>query len=152
MAAPDILALASSLEFVDEVYDQFLKSPDKVDPTWRRIFEAPPDVIAAAPAAGGAVAGVDARKLLAVFTLVRSYRVRGHLEADLDPLQPGPREAYPELDPKTYGFGDEDLDRLIIPAGTIYGLGSHVTWYRWPFAIAYQWAGTMKAELFQRGC
>jgi uncharacterized SAM-binding protein YcdF (DUF218 family) len=37
-------------------------------------------------------------------------------------------------------------------AGTIYGLGSHVTWYRWPFAIAYQWAGTMKAELFQRGC
>jgi uncharacterized SAM-binding protein YcdF (DUF218 family) len=37
-------------------------------------------------------------------------------------------------------------------AGTIYGVDSPVPWYHWPYAIAYQWAGTVKAEVFQRGC
>jgi uncharacterized SAM-binding protein YcdF (DUF218 family) len=37
-------------------------------------------------------------------------------------------------------------------AGTIYGVASPITWYRWPYAIAYQWGGTVKAEVFQRGC
>ena len=36
--------------------------------------------------------------------------------------------------------------------GKIYGVGSPVPWYRWPYAVAYQWAGTIKAEVFQRGC
>jgi 2-oxoglutarate dehydrogenase complex dehydrogenase (E1) component-like enzyme len=41
--------------------------------------------------------------------LIRAYRVRGHLMADLDPL--GARsEVYPELNPAYYGFGQEDLD------------------------------------------
>jgi len=37
-------------------------------------------------------------------------------------------------------------------AGAIYGLGEPLAWSRWPYAIAYQWASTVKAELFQRGC
>ncbi len=46
-------------------------------------------------------------------TLIRSYRVRGHLEASLDPLGLVKPEAHPELDPATYGFTDADLDRPI---------------------------------------
>ncbi|MEQ8965204.1 MAG: 2-oxoglutarate dehydrogenase E1 component [Azospirillaceae bacterium] len=45
--------------------------------------------------------------------LIRAYRVRGHLEADLDPLGLSSREPHPELDPRTYGFADEDWDRTI---------------------------------------
>ncbi len=45
--------------------------------------------------------------------LIRAYRVRGHLEANLDPLQLKPRPRHPELDPKTYGFTDADMDRPI---------------------------------------
>jgi 2-oxoglutarate dehydrogenase complex dehydrogenase (E1) component-like enzyme len=45
--------------------------------------------------------------------LIRAYRVRGHLEADLDPLGLKPREPHPELDPKSYGFDDADMDRPI---------------------------------------
>ena len=45
--------------------------------------------------------------------LIRSYRVRGHLEARLDPLGLQVPKPHPELDPKTYGFTDEDLDRSI---------------------------------------
>ena len=45
--------------------------------------------------------------------LIRAYRIRGHLVADLDPL--GMRDAtpHPELDPKSYGFTDGDMDRPI---------------------------------------
>ncbi|MFB0922656.1 MAG: 2-oxoglutarate dehydrogenase E1 component, partial [Alphaproteobacteria bacterium] len=45
--------------------------------------------------------------------LIRAYRVRGHLESNLDPLGLMPHEPHPELDPKTYGFGESDLDRPI---------------------------------------
>jgi uncharacterized SAM-binding protein YcdF (DUF218 family) len=37
-------------------------------------------------------------------------------------------------------------------AGNIYGLSSSIPWYDWPYAIVYQWAGTVKAEIYQRGC
>jgi 2-oxoglutarate dehydrogenase E1 component len=45
--------------------------------------------------------------------LIRAYRVRGHLEATLDPLGRSKHEPHPELDPRTYGFGDSDQDRPI---------------------------------------
>ncbi|MEJ2016516.1 MAG: thiamine pyrophosphate-dependent enzyme, partial [Limibacillus sp.] len=45
--------------------------------------------------------------------LIRAYRVRGHLEADLDPLGLAKRERHPELDPASYGFDDDDWERPI---------------------------------------
>jgi uncharacterized SAM-binding protein YcdF (DUF218 family) len=34
----------------------------------------------------------------------------------------------------------------------IYGVAVPILWYSWPYAILYQWAGTAKAEIYQRGC
>ena len=45
--------------------------------------------------------------------LIRAYRIRGHLAADLDPLGLREETAHPELDPKTYGFTGADMDRPI---------------------------------------
>ena len=45
--------------------------------------------------------------------LIRAYRIRGHLAADLDPLRLDPPASHPELDPATYGFAESDMDRLI---------------------------------------
>jgi len=45
--------------------------------------------------------------------LIRAYRIRGHLIADLDPLSLENKPLHPELDPATYGFTDEDWDRPI---------------------------------------
>tara|TARA_B100001939_G_scaffold282706_2_gene251806 strand:- start:1008 stop:3950 length:2943 start_codon:yes stop_codon:yes gene_type:complete len=45
--------------------------------------------------------------------MIRTYRVRGHLVAKLDPLELTERTYHPELDPATYGFGPEDMDRPI---------------------------------------
>ncbi len=45
--------------------------------------------------------------------MIRAYRVRGHLAADLDPLGLQEKVDHPELDPGSYGFTDRDLDRKI---------------------------------------
>src|ERR1700733_1325798 len=45
--------------------------------------------------------------------LIRAYRMRGHLHANLDPLGLEPRRDPEELDPRSYGFADTDFDRPI---------------------------------------
>ena len=50
---------------------------------------------------------------LRAIMMVRAYRIRGHLLAQLDPLDLQEKEIHPELDPATYGFGPEDFDRPI---------------------------------------
>jgi 2-oxoglutarate decarboxylase len=56
-------------------------------------------------------------KQMAVATLIRVYRVRGHLIADLDPLRWKHAEMAPELDPATYGLTIWDLDREFLTGG-----------------------------------
>jgi len=48
-----------------------------------------------------------------VLMMIRAYRVRGHLAADLDPLKLRDRVPQPDLDPATYGFTEADLDRPV---------------------------------------
>jgi 2-oxoglutarate dehydrogenase E1 component len=60
----------------------------------------------------------DAMRLAVVDSLralmiIRAYRIRGHLAANLDPLDMREKNAHPELDPKSYGFSDADMDRPI---------------------------------------
>ena len=45
--------------------------------------------------------------------MIRAYRIRGHLIADLDPLQLQEKHHHPELNPETYGFKKEDRNRKI---------------------------------------
>jgi len=55
-------------------------------------------------------------KQAAVLQLIRAYRVRGHLQADINPL--GYQwEYHSELDPATYGLTVWDLDREFITGG-----------------------------------
>jgi 2-oxoglutarate dehydrogenase E1 component len=45
--------------------------------------------------------------------LIRAYRIRGHFHAKLDPLELAPEKNEEELDPRSYGFQEADLDRKI---------------------------------------
>ena len=56
-------------------------------------------------------------KNLRVQTLINSYRVRGHLDADLDPLGLQEHSLHPELDPAAYGLTIWDLDREFLVRG-----------------------------------
>ena len=50
---------------------------------------------------------------LRALMMIRVYRVRGHLEAHLDPLGLTIPKSHPELDPATYGFTEADMDRPV---------------------------------------
>ena len=119
--------------FIAELYTRFLEHPDAVDESWRRFFSEMDDDLSAAlmelrgpawskPAplmiADGAEVDAEAVRGAALdsiraLNLIRAYRVRGHLEADLDPLGLEKRGPYPELDYHSYGFTDADFDREI---------------------------------------
>ena len=45
--------------------------------------------------------------------IIRAYRIRGHLAADLDPLGMREKTHHRELDPNSYGFSEADMDRPI---------------------------------------
>jgi len=51
--------------------------------------------------------------------LIRAYRARGHFHANLDPLGLEPEKNEEELDPRSYGFGEADLDRRIFLDGVL---------------------------------
>ncbi|MGH7113904.1 MAG: 2-oxoglutarate dehydrogenase E1 component, partial [Stellaceae bacterium] len=121
--------------FIADLYARYAEDPASVDESWRRFFAEIGDDAPAAlaelrgppwaqpPAAsinGAAGAALDAEGLrratidsIRALQLIRSYRVRGHLEADLDPLGLDRRGPYPELDWRSYGFAELDLHRAI---------------------------------------
>jgi 2-oxoglutarate dehydrogenase E1 component len=51
--------------------------------------------------------------------LIRAYRIRGHLIANLDPLSIQRKEEHPELKPETYGFKKKDYNRKIFLDGVL---------------------------------
>ena len=127
--------------FIEDLYARFLSDPSAVDAGWQGVFEGLGEDLGAvltaargaswtprpsdAPVPGGgeaaaAIAGIEApealnsvRASLRALMMIRAYRVRGHLIADLDPLGLERRDHHAELDYRTYGFGEADLDRPI---------------------------------------
>ncbi len=51
--------------------------------------------------------------------LIRAYRIRGHLIADLDPLSLQKKEEHSELKLETYGFTTKDFERKIFLDGVL---------------------------------
>jgi 2-oxoglutarate dehydrogenase E1 component len=81
------------------------------------------EIEAAAKAAGKPIAQADAVSAagdsIRAMMLVRTYRVRGHLAANLDPLGLSKQEIPADLDPAYHGFTEADLDRPVFVGGTL---------------------------------
>ncbi|MEE9273534.1 MAG: 2-oxoglutarate dehydrogenase E1 component [Robiginitomaculum sp.] len=56
---------------------------------------------------------------ISALMLIRAYRIRGHLLADLDPLGLMKRKMHVDLDPATYGFSEADYERPIFTNGML---------------------------------
>ena len=53
------------------------------------------------------------RNSIHALMLIRAYRMRGHFHANLDPLGLEPQQDEEELEPRSYGFTEADMDRRI---------------------------------------
>ena len=106
-------------------FQQYQSDPNGLAPDWKAFFDDLDDearglirgLTVPAPQPAGDVSAEQIRSAtldsIRALMLIRAYRVRGHLEADLDPLGLTPKVPHPELDPKTYGFTDADMERPI---------------------------------------
>jgi 2-oxoglutarate dehydrogenase E1 component len=90
---------------------------DVAGASWTPHETAPLETITTAPTAAPTPSSEQIRAAtiasLRALMLIRSYRVRGHLEARLDPLGLQIPAPHAELDPQTYGFTSADLDKPI---------------------------------------
>src|SRR5436190_7921716 len=128
----------ANAEFIAELYARYLDDPAAIDPSWRRFFAEmaddsaairaeragppwarplppiePPETPTLTSTVNEAAVQQAAIDSIRALNLIRSYRVRGHLEADLDPLKLEQRRPHNELDYRTWGFTEADLDREI---------------------------------------
>jgi 2-oxoglutarate dehydrogenase E1 component len=92
-----------------------------LDPT-----EATIEQVAAAASKAATATGADPEAVrkaaddsIRAMMLIRSFRVRGHLAAKLDPLGLAHFTEVPELQPAYHGFTEADLDRKIWLGGTL---------------------------------
>jgi 2-oxoglutarate dehydrogenase E1 component len=76
--------------------------------------------------------------------MIRAYRMRGHLAADLDPLKLKETESHPELDPASYGFAPADMDRPIF-LDKVLGL-EHATVRQITDILKRTYCGTLGVE------
>ena len=121
--------LGQNLAFIEMLYMKFVEDPESVPTEWREYFERWGDaqeifdglkarearehsVFAPTSMAGqsGAQEMQSAVMQERLDRLVRAFRVRGHMVAELDPLGL-PRAGHPELEPSYYGFTEADLDK-----------------------------------------
>jgi 2-oxoglutarate dehydrogenase E1 component len=113
---PDFAALFASLD--DEAKSVLTDASGASWAPTPAAFEAEAPAPAQKPVATGtAVKTPESRPgivdSIRALMLIRAYRVRGHLEAQLDPLGLKTPGHHPELDPATYGFSEADMDRPI---------------------------------------
>ena len=89
-----------------------------LDPTQMQVA-----VKAAAKSAGAAMSESDiavaAGDSIRAMMLIRTYRVRGHLGANLDPLGLSKHELPADLTPEYHGFSGKDLDKKVYIGGTL---------------------------------
>ena len=112
--------------FFADLYDQYLKNPDSLEPSWKAFFQGY-DFANSDFLQKELVDGVSPQvpekvlKEFGVINLINGYRTRGHLFTKTNPVRE--RRSYmPNLDLKNFDLSDSDLE-TVFNAGEIIGLG-----------------------------
>jgi 2-oxoglutarate dehydrogenase E1 component len=129
-------------EFIENLYRDFVKDPEAVDPELRKFFEGFDFALgngggtngrASISGNGAAVAekpaqsavttdGVEWKKELGAYRLILGYRNKGHLLAKTNPIRER-KDRGANLELAFFGFTEGDLDKSFF-AGNLIGLGT----------------------------
>ena len=126
--------------FIEEMYVRFIKKDPNLPDSWKKYFETlDDDINSVIKEIEGPTWSPNKNKLdfkiypksetaaytenkdsetskqesIKAIALIRAYRIRGHLIADLDPLKMMERKYLHELHPKDHGFKKNDYDKKI---------------------------------------
>ena len=124
--------------FMEALYEQFLSDPNSVSPAWQLEFqqinqqdgaEVPHQPIRQyfkqlaqqnkKVASTTCMSPLAATKQTSVLRLINSYRVRGHQNAKIDPLDLNPPPAVADLNPTFHGLSDADMNQ-VFHSGSLY--------------------------------
>ncbi|USO01892.1 MAG: 2-oxoglutarate dehydrogenase E1 component [Alphaproteobacteria bacterium] len=104
--------------YIEALYHHYITNPESLDPSWRAWFQAE-NQEPLFTGSDGQKTNDDVDRTIKALMFIRSYRVRGHLHAALDPLNLEKRPAQTELDPITYGFEAKDREIPIVLNGVL---------------------------------
>ncbi len=120
--------------YVEELYESYLRDPNTVPEEWRDYFSRLPQVADSQsadvphsairdnflllarnktrqqPVGAGTVSSEHEKKQVLVLRLISAYRVRGHQNAQIDPLGIMGREVVPDLALEHHGLSEADLN------------------------------------------
>ncbi|MFC5047388.1 2-oxoglutarate dehydrogenase E1 component [Aquimarina hainanensis] len=123
---------AAHTAFFADLYDQYIQSPDSVEPSWRSFFQGFDFGLESANGSGetifvekdsGETVAVpeSVQKEFQVVRLIDGYRTRGHLFTKTNPVRDR-RKYTPTLSLENFGLSHSDLN-TVFNAGEIIGIG-----------------------------
>ena len=139
---------SANAPYVAELFFKFKEDPNSIDKSWSNFFETfHEDDLAILSDFGGpewkkrtsnvidnvsfdkvirSIGNIDENNFksstidsIRALRLIRAFRINGHLIANLDPLNLHIKNYHPELDYRSYGFTDRDLDKEIFIDGSL---------------------------------
>ena len=118
---------AAHTAYFADMYDQYLKNPDSIEPSWRAFFQGYDFGTENYGMEGEIVEGVSTQipeqlqKEFQVVKLIDGYRSRGHLFTKTNPVR-ARRKYAPTLEIENFGLEQKDL-QTVFSAGEVIGIG-----------------------------
>ncbi|TYQ00002.1 2-oxoglutarate dehydrogenase E1 component [Tenacibaculum adriaticum] len=116
---------AAHTGFIGDLYEQYQKNPDTVEPSWRSFFQGY-DLANENYSLTDEEVSVEVpegvHKEFLVIDLINGYRTRGHLFTKTNPVRER-RQYTPSLDIENFGLSQDDLS-TVFNAAEILGIGS----------------------------
>ncbi|WP_282086626.1 2-oxoglutarate dehydrogenase E1 component [Aquimarina algiphila] len=123
---------AANTAFFADLYDQYLQSPDSVEPSWRAFFQGFDFGVENTDGSGETIyvektseetvtVPENVQKEFQVVRLIDAYRTRGHLFTKTNPVRDR-RKYTPSLALENFGLSQADLN-TVFNAGEIIGIG-----------------------------
>lgn len=111
-------------QVIADLYEAYKQDPNSVDNSWRDFFKGfdfSQTWLEGSPSSAGSADSSHVQKEMAVISLIKAFRSRGHLLSKTNPVRER-KDRQPRLGLTDYALSDEDLD-TVFQAGVFLGIG-----------------------------
>ncbi len=111
-------------QVIADLYEAYKQDPNSVDSSWRDFFKGfdfSQTWLEGAPVGAGSADSSHVQKEMAVISLIKAFRSRGHLLSKTNPVRER-KDRQPRLGLTDYALSDVDLD-TVFQAGVFLGIG-----------------------------